>query len=244
LFELAYLPSPRSRRRRPSRACAPGPARAGVAVRDTHRSASDLPRGRRRRECAHPIELTAVSAIVLDLLSGFQRPSRRSPDLTVRRRADPCTVGIGGCQAPARGGNPSNFKDLCKHPCAELALERTQPAADPEVVRPRGRVSYRCTPTLSTWVRRPDPVKPAWNVFDCDLPPTATSAPRGSDRPLTTSPARLPTVLAPPPARGALDREFDGACQLPCFGASRPSVARSTLPRRHRSAETMASSSA
>jgi len=34
--------------------------------------------GKRR---AHPIELTAVSAIVLDLLSGFQRPSRRSPDL-------------------------------------------------------------------------------------------------------------------------------------------------------------------
>ncbi len=29
---------------------------------------------------AHPIELTAVSAIVLDLLSGFQRPSRRPPD--------------------------------------------------------------------------------------------------------------------------------------------------------------------
>src|SRR4030095_16087233 len=33
------------------------------------------------RSRAHPIELTAVSAIVLDLLSGFQRPSRRSPDL-------------------------------------------------------------------------------------------------------------------------------------------------------------------
>jgi hypothetical protein len=80
LFELAYLPPfARARPGRPSRACRPGWLGAGVAVRDApppRRSASRRIRKRR----AHPIELTAVSAIVLDLLSGFQRPSRRPPD--------------------------------------------------------------------------------------------------------------------------------------------------------------------
>jgi hypothetical protein len=85
LFELAYLPP------LPELVQAGPHGRAGrvgsgqeFAVRDTpppRRSASRRIRKRR----AHPIELTAVSAIVLDLLSGFQRPSRRSPN---RHRSD------------------------------------------------------------------------------------------------------------------------------------------------------------
>jgi hypothetical protein len=84
LFELAYLLlSPISPRQALTGVPA-GSARAGVAVRDTpppRRSASRRIRKRR----AYPIELTAVSAIVLDLLSGFQRPSDRSPN---RHRSD------------------------------------------------------------------------------------------------------------------------------------------------------------
>jgi hypothetical protein len=39
--------------------------------------APDRERSEAPTACAHPFELTAVSAIFLDLLSGFQRPSHR-----------------------------------------------------------------------------------------------------------------------------------------------------------------------
>jgi len=152
LFELAYLPSPPSSRRRPSRACCRVQRRTGVAVRDTpspRRSASRRIRKRR----AHPIELTAVSAIVLDLLSGFQRPSRRSPDLhqsgdgpTLLRSASEAVKHPLEAGTPVISGTYTSIHEVFWRPS-----ERTQPAADPEVVRPRGRPTYSRGRTLSTW---------------------------------------------------------------------------------------------
>jgi hypothetical protein len=84
LFELGVPPASSDASRQALTGVPAGSARAGVAVRDTplpRRSASrQTPKKR-----AYPIELTAVSAIVLDLLSGFQRPSDRSPN---RHRSD------------------------------------------------------------------------------------------------------------------------------------------------------------
>ena len=106
--------------------------------------------GKRR---AHPIELTAVSAIVLDLLSGFQRPSRRSPDL--HQSGDGPTLLRSASEAvkhPLWAGTP-----VVSRTCTSIRAvfwrpsERTQPAADPEVVRPRGRPTYSRGRTLSTW---------------------------------------------------------------------------------------------
>ena len=80
LFELAYLPPlPNSSMQALTGVLAgSGSSRSRCSGHAApHRSASRRIRKRR----AYPIELTAVSAIVLDLLSGFQRPSRRSPDL-------------------------------------------------------------------------------------------------------------------------------------------------------------------
>ena len=152
LFELAYLPPPPISS---LQALTGVPAlvrlEAGVAVRDApppRRSASR----RIRKLRAHPIELTAVSAIVLDLLSGFQRPSRRSPDLhrsdggpTLLRSASEAV------KHPLWAGTPVIPRTCTSiHELSWRPSERTQPAADPEVVRPRGRPSYRQSPTLST----------------------------------------------------------------------------------------------
>ena len=66
------------------------------AVRDASSLLREaLPDGRARgRRRAHPIELTAVSAIVLDLLSGFQRPSDPVAG-TLPSRGGPTLVGVG-----------------------------------------------------------------------------------------------------------------------------------------------------
>jgi hypothetical protein len=197
LFELAYLPLLPDPVCRPSRACFRVLQRAGVAVRDTpppRRSASRRIRKRR----AHPIELTAVSAIVLDLLSGFQRPSRRPSDRhqsvggpTLLRSASEAV------KHPLWAGTPVISRTCTSiHELSWRPSERTQPAADPGEVRPRGRVSYRWNPTLSTcrvseespegarcFARRdPGPVEPARNLFDCSSGATTCQPPSPARR--------------------------------------------------------------
>src|SRR5215470_17910499 len=80
MFELAYLRlSPRSSRQALTGVLAgSGSSRSRCSG---HAASTPICLTAERERRAHPIELTAVSAIVLDLLSGFQRPSRRSPNL-------------------------------------------------------------------------------------------------------------------------------------------------------------------
>ena len=106
-FELAYLLLAPSSSDKPSRAypMESGPNRSRCSGHAA--LARGLPRGSPGEGRAHPIELTAVSAIVLDLLSGFQRPSRRPPDR--HRSVGGPTLLRSASEAvkhPAEGGNP------------------------------------------------------------------------------------------------------------------------------------------
>jgi hypothetical protein len=107
------------------------------------------PRG---EKYAHPIELTAVSAIVLDLLSGFQRPS--DPDAgRGRPAAGRPFYGPGiPLSSHSPGGETRKFRGI---PLPRLRLPGARgedpSAADPETVHPRGWGWYRSRPTVSTF---------------------------------------------------------------------------------------------
>jgi len=109
LFELAYLPPPpelvvagphgRAAESSVSRSrCSGRAVPAGGASRQT---------GKRR---AHPIELTAVSAIVLDLLSGFQRPSRLRRTFTCPAAGRPFYGRRGRLSSTRSGREPQSFQ--------------------------------------------------------------------------------------------------------------------------------------
>ena len=196
------------------------------------------PRGEKH---AHPIELTAVSAIVLDLLSGFQRPS--DPDArTLPSRGGPTLLRAG--DSPVKpltlGVRPGNSGAYGCLDCVFLEPgERTRPP----LIRRRfirgGGVGIAaappCQPSLCLDL-------PAGRLF-CPSAPSVPETPRTVEAPELPGAFRLAAPALQ--AGGALNRRDRLRCQRGS-GAPRkiPSSERSTRPRLQRSAITTASSSA